>query len=235
MMSRLGLLAFSALVLIALSAEGQDSENSPIGYATVAEALQDLQNNSNADIRIENGWTVIEERSDTEMVLWTFAPEAHPAYPAAIKRRIYESDGAMWIDMNALCQAEKDPCDALVAEFEALNDQIRNTVAERVETSEIIVSIINDPTNDEQVCARAVSMSEGTFEESSCDAILPRAKETCASAINTYIGLYTTTTEQATYIARTLVLCQVWTVLGYETEMTDEGVFYVRQPGGVLP
>lgn len=107
--------------------------------------------------------------------------------------------------------------------------------AEKMETSEIVLSIINDPATDEHSCRRALSMSEGKIKKSMCEEALPKVKESCASAVNNFIGMHTTTEEQSRYIARTLMLCQVWELLGYETITTENGVQYIKQPGGVLP
>jgi hypothetical protein len=123
------ILALLLSVVVADSVFGQEPADSGIGYPTVSAALQDLKTKPNAQIRAEDGWTVVEERNDTEMILWSFTPEDHPAHPAAIKRRVYESDGAVYIDMKALCEAEKAPCDALVEQFQAITERIRQQLA----------------------------------------------------------------------------------------------------------
>jgi hypothetical protein len=107
--------------------------------------------------------------------------------------------------------------------------------AEKVEASTIILSVINSPTNDEFSCSRAISMSNGTLEQSACEEALPAVKESCAGAVNNFIGMYITTEEQARYVTRVVMLCQVWELLGYETITTEQGVHYIKKPGGVLP
>ena len=60
--------------------------------------------------------------------MWSFTPESHPAHPAAIKREVIERDGMVYIDMNALCQAEKRECDALIEQFKEINGKIRESM-----------------------------------------------------------------------------------------------------------
>ena len=107
--------------------------------------------------------------------------------------------------------------------------------AEGMVTSDAILSIINDPTNDELVCQRATQMSKGELNKANCIEKLPSAKETCAEATNNHIGMYINTPEQAALVARTITFCQVWSLLGYETAVTDAGVHYIKKPGGILP
>jgi hypothetical protein len=97
-----------------------------IGYNSVQEALAALKAKPSAQIRQQQGWTIISDQ-ETENVsaLWSFSPEGYPAYPAAVKRITYEKDGGVYIEMKVLCQAAKESCDALVRDFQALNDRIK--------------------------------------------------------------------------------------------------------------
>lgn len=58
----------------------------------MAEALTDLRAKPGVVVRVEGHWTIAEERK--EFVMWSFAPAGHPAYPAIIKRNLYEH----WLD-----------------------------------------------------------------------------------------------------------------------------------------
>ena len=90
-----------------------------IGYATVADALSDLRTKPGNDLRVEQGWTII--YNSGTFTLWSFVPTDHPAYPAVVRRIMSKRDGAVYVDLSALCQAQKAPCDKLVAEFRELN------------------------------------------------------------------------------------------------------------------
>ena len=100
------------------------SENSSIGYETVDIALQAMKNKEGTKLSIQGGWTIIEDKEDSNMVLWSFTPESHAAHPAAIKRKVLEKNQAIYIQMSALCQAKKADCDKLMQEFELLNKNI---------------------------------------------------------------------------------------------------------------
>ena len=132
----LRLTVFLALAAASTLAGAQDArppplpevETSAIGYPTVAAALAALRTKPGVTIRVEDGWTIAEERADRSSAVWSFTPQGHPAHPAAVKRTTYEEDGQVWIDMQVLCQAAKAPCDTLVREFQELNDRIRTSL-----------------------------------------------------------------------------------------------------------
>ena len=123
------MIQFSIILLAALGAANAAEpdtaarKTSSIGYASVAEALSDLKANPENSVRVQEGWTIIDDRKNS--AIWSFSPEGHPAYPAAVKRTILERDGHIYVDMKALCQAKKEPCDELIEQFKALNEQIR--------------------------------------------------------------------------------------------------------------
>lgn len=60
-------------------------------------------------------------RDRNRMITWTFTQSSHPAHPAVVCRRVVESDGAVRLEMNTTCEANKPACDALIAEFEQMN------------------------------------------------------------------------------------------------------------------
>ncbi len=109
-----------------------ESKGSSIGYASVDAARKALTARSDVDIRTaEGGWTVIVVPK--ENTVWTFAPESHPAHPAAVKRAPFEKDGVIYLGTNVLCQAKKAVCDALVRDFIALNERIEQAMKKRTE------------------------------------------------------------------------------------------------------
>ena len=102
------------------------SRQSSIGYPTVAAALTDLKAQPGNVVSTQQGWTII--TNPTNLTLWSFTPENHPAHPAAVKRTTVERGGAWYIEMDALCQAQKAPCDKLIEQFKALNEQMREHI-----------------------------------------------------------------------------------------------------------
>lgn len=91
-----------------------------VGYASVAAALADLRTRPGVKFRTENGWTVAEDMKNR--TIWSFAPAGHPAYPSAVKRQLVEDGAGTSLGMSVSCEATKEPCDALVREFEQLNN-----------------------------------------------------------------------------------------------------------------
>jgi len=132
-----------ALLLIAGSAafaQLQEAPSSPepvhqsvIGYGTVAEALSALK--SKPGVRIEltkpDAWTIVNEPGNVQ---WSFTPGTHKAYPAVVRRAIkVNAEGGVYIEMSALCQAEKAACDKLLEDFRELNERIRQSVQARMQ------------------------------------------------------------------------------------------------------
>lgn len=102
------------------SGNSQDS----IGYPSVSAALEALKRDPMAKVRQEAGWTIVSRKEDKNFVLWSFTPPTHPAHPAAVKRTLSEKDGAMQIQMSAVCEADTAPCDKLIEEFRVLNGKM---------------------------------------------------------------------------------------------------------------
>lgn len=119
-------LFFSLILSSPICAEEPETKYS-IGYPTVEEALKDLRSRPDLSDRIvvRRGWTHVVIEHGRDKTLWSFTPETHPAYPAAIKREILNKDGTVYIRMNILCEADKHECDALVEEYEQVNVNVR--------------------------------------------------------------------------------------------------------------
>jgi hypothetical protein len=114
------------LLALALTPSVVPGQGGGIGYSSVAEALEALKAKSGANVTVQQGWTIVDDRPGN--AFWSFTPPGHPAHPAAIKRSIVSRDGGMYVDMSALCQAEKAACDKLIEEFKALNERMRSDI-----------------------------------------------------------------------------------------------------------
>lgn len=111
------------------------SFKSRFGYATVQEALQSLKAKANATVEVSkpDGWTIVTEPAP-EHAVWSFTPPGHYAYPAVVRRAVKQRpDGDLYVEMAALCQAEKEPCERLIREFQQLNDRMAEDVRKRIE------------------------------------------------------------------------------------------------------
>lgn len=120
-----GTLALS-IALFASSAVGQpaseplpEASQSTIGYETVDEALKALRSQRGVVFTTENGWLIATD--EATYTIWSFAPEGYPAYPAAVKRQVVPHGNGSMIQMNVLCEAPKEACDALVRTFAEMN------------------------------------------------------------------------------------------------------------------
>lgn len=94
-----------------------------VGYPSVSAALDALKAKAGVNIAVQGGWTIVTDKAAN--TLWSFTPQDHPAHPAVVKRTIVSKDGNVTIQMNALCQAAEAPCDKLIDDFTALNEQMR--------------------------------------------------------------------------------------------------------------
>jgi hypothetical protein len=126
-----GILAILAVVLTwpaaAFAQPSSEPPPAPIEYPSVAAALEGLRAKSGVRVSDQDGWTIIDDSANFNF--WSFAPAGHPAYPAAIRRKIVRRGDDFLVDMAVLCEASKSACDQLVAEFQILNNRIRQSLA----------------------------------------------------------------------------------------------------------
>jgi len=132
----------TACGLTGIDASAETDERSPIpeaghstiGYPNVAAALKALRAKPGVEFTTQGGWTIASEKGDSTFVIWSFAPEGYPAYPAAVKRSLVQRDGSLWIEMNVQCEASKDACDNLVRQFQELNARLRESAKASAQT-----------------------------------------------------------------------------------------------------
>lgn len=113
-----------ALVLTLLSV-GIAAAQGNFGYKDTASALAALKAKPGVQFRQQDGWTIATD--EAERSIWSFTPPGSPAYPAAVRRRIIQKDGAAHVELSGVCEAAKDACDALMRGFQ---DSIRNANAQ---------------------------------------------------------------------------------------------------------
>lgn len=117
------------LCLIALNVSAQANELKPadieaMNTASVADTLAELRNDVQRVFVDQNGWLVAEKRIEGGSELWSFVPEAHEAYPAAVQRLITDGDGGLKIEMNIQCDAPQQACDDLNTLFSVMNENL---------------------------------------------------------------------------------------------------------------
>lgn len=102
--------------------------NPDIPYRSVSATFADLRKQSATQpdkVRIEttpDGWQLVYQNKDGNMVVWSFVPQHDPAYPAVVRREVRADRQQASIRMSGLCEARKEAaCDALFDYFKAMN------------------------------------------------------------------------------------------------------------------
>lgn len=91
----------------------------------MAAALKALRADPTATEKTERGWTVIERGWE----IWSFTPAGHPAHPSAAKRTMYQDANGDWrVVTRMLCQSAKASCDALMQEYQQLDEQMKERI-----------------------------------------------------------------------------------------------------------
>lgn len=110
--------------------------DSGIGYKSVSDALESLKAKPGVNVNFTkpDNWTIISEGGG--IVQWSFVPPGHYSYPAVVRREIKtRSNGDVYIETRALCQAEKSSCDKLLEEFKELTEKTVAAIRKRVNQS----------------------------------------------------------------------------------------------------
>lgn len=100
------------------------ADEGDIGYSSVAAARAALSGREDVRMSRADGWLTIEDPA--AMTVWTFAPEADPAHPAAIKRSVIPDGDRVVIRMDIRCEGGIAACDALEQHFLSLNESVRD-------------------------------------------------------------------------------------------------------------
>ncbi len=95
-----------------------------IGYKSPAEALADLKAKPGVTAREENDWIVLHDSANN--TIWSITSDAHPAHPTALERAIVAREGQVLVEMNVLCGASREICDQVVAQFQQINQGLRD-------------------------------------------------------------------------------------------------------------
>jgi hypothetical protein len=119
------------------AAEPEPIEETPgaaktLGYPTVAAALEGLRAMANVTVTVTkpDGWVIAVEQESR--AIWSFAPSAHYAYPAVVRRNVQQRPGGeVYVQTVALCEADKLSCDKLIREFQKLNEKMGESVRAR--------------------------------------------------------------------------------------------------------
>ena len=123
------IVVLACALLSACAGMHSGEQTSVIGYSSVAEARHAVVKQPGATTREEGGWLIVVDPN--HYTLWTFTPPDHEAYPAVVKRVITQEKDNVYVQMTALCQAEKPACDRLFDRFKRANEKARRAMQRR--------------------------------------------------------------------------------------------------------
>ncbi len=107
-----------AFTLVSTNALSKDDSFETTNFKTVSDALIALQTQSEVSYKAPKPGGVVMANYSSPFSVWSFVPKDHYAYPAVVKQEVKQKDnGEMYIELSALCQAEKVKCERLVEEF----------------------------------------------------------------------------------------------------------------------
>jgi hypothetical protein len=118
-------------VAFSTAADSQQAapRQSPTGFSSVATAFEAMKGKPGVRVSVTDGWTVVDDRAAA--TIWSFTPPGHPAHPSAVKRTVVQEGAEIFIRMGVACEAKKPACDKLVAEFNQLNQRMRQDLNRR--------------------------------------------------------------------------------------------------------
>lgn len=130
--------------------------NPDIPYRNVAAAFADLRKQSAAQpdrVRMEttvDGWQLVYQNHNGNMVVWSFVPQNDPAYPAVVRREVRSTRQQAAISMSGLCEAKKEAaCDALFEYFKAMNqnamDEAKAASTVNRQPASAVVPVVDQP------------------------------------------------------------------------------------------
>lgn len=106
------LLCGAATLLACLSAGAGEAS---IGYPSVQAAFDAVRALPGIAVRQDAGWTLLQDQSGAHPVTWSFAPPAHPAYPAVIRRDFVMKNRRPTMVTRLRCEGAQRACDRLYA------------------------------------------------------------------------------------------------------------------------
>ena len=91
-----------------------------IDYVSASDAYSGLRAKPGVQFEVREGWTFAHDTA--KRAVWSFAPQADPAFPAAVERRLVEIDGKVTTHTRVFCEANKPVCDDFVRRFTRLDE-----------------------------------------------------------------------------------------------------------------
>lgn len=96
-------------------------KDSPAEYVHLFDVLQKYPKSG---LGIFEDWVIVKVNTADEKAIWSFPPVYHPAYPAAVRREIINSDGRIRINTHMNCASAAELCELLFRDFIAISEQV---------------------------------------------------------------------------------------------------------------
>ena len=88
-------------------------------FDSLSQLYADLRTGANGGGEADGAWRVLERSTHVTFVhgqmIWTFARESQPSFPAAACLQIVPVDGGFKANVETRCDGAKDACDAVAA------------------------------------------------------------------------------------------------------------------------
>src|SRR5262245_10795392 len=123
------LVCVAGLLVACASHPPQGETSSTIGYESVRDAFEALQQKPGTQLTNRGGLMVI--RDDEARTMWSFVPEGHAAYPAVAKASLVIVDGRGRVDLRIKCESTKEACDAFAADMAARTSEAARRTKEQ--------------------------------------------------------------------------------------------------------
>jgi hypothetical protein len=109
-----------SIVLVATMACANAQDRTLCGTPAMkaSEKLQQFQSAGSPEVFRDTRYVAYR---DAAGITWTFTLAGNPAHPAVVCRRIVGPEGKLQLETNASCDASREACDAMMAEFAKLN------------------------------------------------------------------------------------------------------------------
>jgi hypothetical protein len=78
--------------------------------------------------RIQESDKYIAVKGRSGLITWTVTKPGNPAHPAVVCRQATKRDGAWYVTSESSCAGPKDACNAMMAEFNALDETMRKSI-----------------------------------------------------------------------------------------------------------
>ncbi len=112
---------YSACYLLSLASLAFAQEEDEV-MTLLRELAADMRNQIDES---QSGWIIINSNHDHSRYFFT-SSLSDPAHPAVFKHKIYESDGAIHMDLSDTCKGDEEACAKYREYFENMRRQLRS-------------------------------------------------------------------------------------------------------------